>query len=113
VAFISDRSGREEIYVAAADGSGEARKLTDRDVLKYSHAWSPDSKEIVFTTSDNRLLKCSVETGQVTELATARYSGISAPAWSPDGVGSPMRGQTRRATMTSTWCRRAAGRNVG
>ena len=34
MAFISDRSGREEIYVTAADGAGEAQKLTDIDALK-------------------------------------------------------------------------------
>ena len=29
LAFISDRSGREELYVVAIDGSGEAQKLTE------------------------------------------------------------------------------------
>src|SRR6185436_11195740 len=28
LSFISDRSGREELYVVAVDGAGEAQKLT-------------------------------------------------------------------------------------
>src|SRR5262249_12772518 len=44
VAFVSDQSGREEIHLIAADGSGPARKLTDIDALKSSLIWSPDSK---------------------------------------------------------------------
>jgi tricorn protease len=55
VAFISDRSGREEIYVLAADGIGEPQRITDLDTLKFSFAWSPNSKEIAFTGSDSKL----------------------------------------------------------
>ncbi len=85
IAFVSDRSGREEIYVVAADGSGEAKKLTDIDALKSGFAWSPDSKEIVFTASDNKLRKVNAETAQVTELASSKYGNIGTPVWSPDG----------------------------
>ncbi|HEV2904375.1 MAG TPA: hypothetical protein VGW32_04965, partial [Pyrinomonadaceae bacterium] len=49
VAFVSDRSGREELYVAPIDGAAEALKLTDIDALKSGYNWSPDSKEIAFT----------------------------------------------------------------
>lgn len=85
VTFVSDRSGREEIYVVAADGSGEAKKLTDVDALKSGFAWSPDSKEIAFTASDNKLRKVNAETTQVMELMSSKYGNISTPVWSPDG----------------------------
>jgi len=45
VSYVSDRSGREELYVSSADGAGEAQKLTDLDALKNSYAWSPDSTQ--------------------------------------------------------------------
>ena len=85
LAYISDRSGREEIYVTAVDGSGEAQQLTDIDALKFNYRWSPDSKDIVFTASDDALRKLTVATKQVTVLETSRYGNIGAPVWSPDG----------------------------
>ncbi|HWQ35222.1 MAG TPA: S41 family peptidase [Blastocatellia bacterium] len=85
IAFISDRSGREEIYVIAADGAGEPQKISDLDALKFSMSWSPDSKELAFTASDNKLRKYSFDTKQTTELASSKYGNISAPQWSPDG----------------------------
>jgi tricorn protease len=85
VAFISDRSGREELYVTASDGSGEPQKLTDIDALKLGYRWSPDSKEIAFTASDDKLRKVNVGNKQIVELDTTRYGNISAPEWSPDG----------------------------
>jgi tricorn protease len=85
IAFISDRSGREEIYIAAADGTGEPQKITDLDTLKFSFAWSPNSKEIAFTASDSKLRKYSVDTKQTSELSSSKYGNIGAPVWSPDG----------------------------
>ncbi len=85
IAFISDRSGREELYVTASDGTTEPKQLTDLDVLKFSFSWSPDSKEIAFTASDNKLRKVSVESKQLTELSSSKYGNIGSPVWSPDG----------------------------
>ena len=85
VAFISDRSGREEIYIIAVDGVGEAQKITDLDTLKFSFAWSPSSKELAFTGSDNKLRKYSVDTKQTSELSSSKYGNIGSPVWSPDG----------------------------
>ncbi len=85
IAFISDRSGREEIYVIASDGAGEPQKITDLDTLKTNFSWSPNSKEIAFTASDNKLRKYTLESKQTAELSSSRYGNISAPVWSPDG----------------------------
>jgi tricorn protease len=85
VAFVSDKSGREELYVTASDGSGEAQKLTDIDALKNGYRWSPDSKEIAFVASDDKLRKVNVGNKQITELDASHYGNISVPEWSPDG----------------------------
>ncbi|HSE37497.1 MAG TPA: S41 family peptidase [Blastocatellia bacterium] len=85
VAFISDRSGREEIYIISVDGSGEPQRITNLDTLKFSMAWSPNSKEIAFTGSDSKLRKYSVESKQTTELSSSKYGNIGPPVWSPDG----------------------------
>ncbi len=83
--YISDSSGREEIYVTAVDSLGESQKLTDLDTLKFNYNWSPDSKEIVFTSSDDKLRKVNLATKQITLLDSSRYGGIGTPVWSPDG----------------------------
>ncbi|HWN08875.1 MAG TPA: S41 family peptidase [Pyrinomonadaceae bacterium] len=85
IAYISDRSGREEIYVTATDGTGEARQITDIDTLKLGYRWSPDSKEVAFTTSDGKMRKVDVATKKVVELDSSNYGSISTPVWSPDG----------------------------
>ena len=55
-------------------------KLTDIDALKLGYNWSPDSKEIAFSSSDNNLRKLTVATKQVAELDTSRYGGFGAPS---------------------------------
>ncbi len=85
LAFVSDRSGREEIYVTSTDGAGESGQITDIDTLKFGYDWSPDSKEIAFTTSDGKLRKVDVSTKQVTQLDSSLYGNVSSPVWSPDG----------------------------
>jgi tricorn protease len=85
IAFVSDKTGREEVYIASADGAGQPQKITDQDTLKFSIVWSPNSKEIAFTSSDNTLRKYSIESKQTVELASSKYGNIGAPVWSPDG----------------------------
>jgi tricorn protease len=85
IAYVSDRSGREEIYVASIDGAGEARQVTNIDTLKLGYRWSPDSKELAFSTSDGNLRKVDATTKKVTELDSSNYGNISTPVWSPDG----------------------------
>jgi tricorn protease len=85
VAFVSDRSGREELYVIAADGAGEAQKLTDLDELKFGYVWSPDSTQIAYTASDNKLRTITVASKQAKEISSSRYGNIGTPTWSPDG----------------------------
>jgi tricorn protease len=85
LSYISDRSGREELYVTSTDGAGEARQITDIDTLKFGYNWSPDSKEIAFATSDGKLRKVDATTKQVTVLDSSNYGNIGLPIWSPDG----------------------------
>ena len=48
IAYISDKSGEDEIYMIAPDGKSSAVQLTKGgDVYKYSLTWSPDSKKIL------------------------------------------------------------------
>ncbi|HEX7332262.1 MAG TPA: S41 family peptidase [Pyrinomonadaceae bacterium] len=85
ISYVSDKSGREELYVVPVDGSAPAQQVTDIDALKLGYNWSPDSKEIAFAASDNNLRKLTVATKQVLVLDTSKYGGFGQPVWSPDG----------------------------
>ena len=43
LAFVSDSSGREELYVTSVD-CRKSRQITDIDTLKFGYNWSPDSE---------------------------------------------------------------------
>jgi tricorn protease len=85
LAYVSDASGREEIYIAAADGTGQPDKISNVDALKTSMAWSSDSKAIAYVSSDNTLRRFDVESKRTTDLASSKFGAIGPPAWSPDG----------------------------
>ncbi|HVL66860.1 MAG TPA: protein kinase [Vicinamibacterales bacterium] len=48
VAYTSDRSGSDEIWVANADGTGTPRRLTDLPGPAHVDSWSPDGRRLAF-----------------------------------------------------------------
>ena len=49
IAFTSDRDGNWELYTMNADGTNETR-LTNNSYTDFSPNWSPDGREIIFST---------------------------------------------------------------
>jgi tricorn protease len=85
IAYVSDSSGRDEVWIAMTDGTG-AKKLSDADSEKLSLDWMPDSKGLLYTASDHKLYMVKVESGQSRVLANNDSSGISGVTVSPDGA---------------------------
>jgi tricorn protease len=85
IAYVSDQSGEDEIWIRPQEGSGEPRVLTSgADTYKYEVAWSPDSKRIAWTDKLNRLQFVEVESKQVTPVAQSEAFEIRDFVWSPD-----------------------------
>lgn len=85
IAFISDKSGEDEIYVMPQDGSGEMRQLThNADTYKYRLVWSPDSKKLLWSDKKLRLNMVDVTTGEKSVVRQAKAWEISQYTWSPD-----------------------------
>jgi len=84
IAFVSDRTGRQEIFVADEMG-GNLKKLSDADCDKSNLMWSPDSKSILWTGSDHTLRVVDVESGKTETLASSTTANIGSPQFSPDG----------------------------
>jgi tricorn protease len=85
VAFISDKSGMEEIYLMNQDGTGTPVQLTSNgDTYKYQLLWSPDGKKIMWNDKMLRLSTVDVATKEIVVVATAQAGEITDFAWSPD-----------------------------
>jgi dipeptidyl aminopeptidase/acylaminoacyl peptidase len=91
VGWTGDR--RRHLYVVPADGSAEAKQITDGDYEDSRPTWTPDGKSIAFSSSrsenwDIELLGdiyvVPAEGGEPKQL-TAGDSNHYSPAYSPDG----------------------------
>ena len=85
IAYDSDESGENELYVRAQDGSGDPVRLTSgADTYYFKPVWSPDSRKLLWADRLQRLRYVSVDTKAVTAVDTAAALEIRRYAWSPD-----------------------------
>ena len=85
IAYISDKSGEDEIYIINQDGSGDEIQLTSNaDTYKYDIVWSPDSKNILWADKELRLQYVEVKSKKVTIVDKAEDWEFSEYKWSPD-----------------------------
>lgn len=85
IAFISDRSGEDELYIQAQDGSSEAKALTSGGgAYKYGATWSPDSKKLLYSDRMMDLWLVSVESGKKTKVFHNESWEIRDFEFSPD-----------------------------
>lgn len=89
IAFVSNISGRNNLWTVAAEG-GWPTQLTISDQRQSSPAWSPDGKWIAYQSDydgDEQwdIFLVSPKTGQVINLTNTREIAEQSPTWSPDG----------------------------
>lgn len=86
IAFLSDRSGEEEIWLVNQDGSGRPEQLTTGGKTRRMDLdWSPDGKRIAFSENAGRLLVVTVADRKTVQVAHDRERAIRDYAWSPCG----------------------------
>jgi tricorn protease len=86
VAFVSDMSGEEEIYIVAQDGSGKPEALTKGGrAMRYAPEWSPDSKRLAFSDKDGKLYVLTMADRKIVEVADSARGQIRDYTWSPRG----------------------------
>ncbi len=83
IAFVSDLSGEEQVYLINQDGRGEPEALTTgHQVMLSAPEWSPDSKRIAYSDKDGKLFVLTVETKSVVEIEDSPRGGIFDYTWS-------------------------------
>jgi tricorn protease len=83
IAFVSDKSGREEVWMAHEDSTG-LKMLSDGDGEKANIQWAPDSKALMYSGSDHKLYRYDVDTEKTTVIASNEASNIQGARFSPD-----------------------------
>ena len=87
IAFISDASGEDEIYVIAQDGSGKAERLTEGfAAMLHRPRWSPDSQKIAFGDKDRNVYVVALGDKKLIQVARDPEDRIDDYSWSPDGA---------------------------
>ena len=85
IAFVSDRSGEDEIYVLNQDGRDAAVPITSAETTyKYHPLWSPDNTKLLWSDRLQRLRYVDVETRSIQQVAYSTRFEIRDYTWSPD-----------------------------
>lgn len=86
IAFISDRSGEDEVWLAAQDGATPPEQLTTGGkAMRYAPEWSADGKRIAFSDKDGGLYVATIAGKSVVEVARSNGGAIRDYEWSPSG----------------------------
>ena len=89
IAFLSDRSGDQEIYLMF--NNGDVEQLTKAKARTTDFDWSPDGETIAFTSNIRggesfEIYTIDVENKDQTDLMQGKLGGIwQLPRWSPTG----------------------------
>jgi tricorn protease len=86
VAYISDASGEDEVWIVDQNATEPARQLTkDHSARLFDLAWSPDGDRIAYTDFMGRLFVVTVADGAEVEVADDILGAIRDFEWSPHG----------------------------
>lgn len=85
IAFVSDRTGREEVFLSDELGKN-VKQVSDIDSDKNGLVWSPDSKWLMYNGSDHKLRRVDVDSGKTEVLVSSDTGNIGAAQFSPDGA---------------------------
>lgn len=84
IAYISDKSGENNIYIVKPDGSDEIKLTNIEKSYIFEIKWSPDSKKIIFSDKLMKLYYMDVSSKKVVTVANSDYWEIRNYTWSPD-----------------------------
>jgi tricorn protease len=85
IAYVSDRTGEQELYVTPQDGQGkEIRVTTDGTMFRLPPVWSPDSKKLLYADKSVRLFYVDIDAKKPVQIDQGKYADLTDYGWSPD-----------------------------
>src|SRR5439155_431726 len=85
IAYNSDLTGENELYVRSQDGKGQPQQVTrGTDTYYYRQTWSPDSKKLLWADRLQRLRYVDVNSNAVTQVDQDKWGEIQSNDWSHD-----------------------------
>jgi len=85
IAYMSDRTDEDELYIIPQDGKGEEIRITtDGHCFRFAPVWSPDSKKLLFADKDLKLYYVNVQDKKVILVDSTKNWEIVDYSWSPD-----------------------------
>ncbi len=86
IAFLSDRSGEDQLYIIPQDASAPAEQITHRfEGMLFSPEWSPDGQRIALSDRYGKLYVVTLADKTVIEIADERHGLLRDYSWSPCG----------------------------
>ena len=85
IAYISDRSGEEELWLENQDGRGAPEQLTkDGKCRRFGPLWSPDGKSIALVDSTGAITCVDLASKAVRAVARDKSGNVGDCSWAPD-----------------------------
>jgi tricorn protease len=85
IAYVSDRTGEDEIYITPQDGLSAEQQITSgHKGFMFQPAWSPDSSKIAWADKDLKLWYVDIKEKKPVEVDRAKFAEITNYSWSPD-----------------------------
>ncbi len=85
IAYLSDATGENEIWIRPQDGRGEPQQITkEAKTYYYGPQWSPDSKKLLWADREQRLQFVDIATKEVTLIDKNDTFETPDIAWAPD-----------------------------
>jgi len=86
IAFISDLSGEEELYLVSQDGLKAPEQITrGGSAMRYQPEWAADGKRIAFGDKDGKVYVITLADRKMVEIADSPRGQIRDYIWSPRG----------------------------
>lgn len=84
IAYSSDRSGTEDIYILDLTTKKEQRVTSDADSAEVAAAWSPDGRKLAYQNQEGAAFVLDLAGGAKKKITDALFAP-SKPSWSANG----------------------------